>query len=95
MSNEHKLKTWPKHFDAIVLGRKRFELRRNDRDFHVDDPLRLEEWNPETSDYTGRVAHATVEYILRHGEGEPAEPPEGFVIMSIRPWLTAMRGVSR
>ena len=49
----HTLKTWPEYFSAVVLGHKRFEIRKNDRDFSVGDTLILEEYNPETGEYSG------------------------------------------
>jgi len=42
----HELKTWPDPFEAIWDGRKRYEVRENDRDFHVGDALRLREFEP-------------------------------------------------
>ena len=43
----HELKTWPEFFTETRAGRKKFELRRNDRDFQVGDQLLLKEWNPK------------------------------------------------
>lgn len=43
---EHHLKCWPEFFSPIQEGLKPFEIRRNDRDFQVDDLLILEEWVP-------------------------------------------------
>lgn len=72
----HRLKTWPEYFQAILEGKKTFEVRVNDRDFKVGDELVLEEWEPvvpsartrrmriEESGYTGRRIQATVSYIL-------------------------------
>ena len=50
---KHELKTWPLYFRAIEMGRKKFEIRYNDRDFKVDDVVILKEWDPETETYTG------------------------------------------
>lgn len=43
----HELKTWPEFFRATLDGTKKFELRRNDRDYRVGDQLLLKEWNPQ------------------------------------------------
>jgi hypothetical protein len=77
----HELKTWPEFFRAIRDGRKRFELRRNDRDFGVGDCLVLREWNPETKQYTGHKETRYVTYVLEDAEGLGLVP--GFVIMGL------------
>lgn len=61
----HELKTWPESFRAIRCGDKRYEIRKNDRDFKVDDLLLLREYDPDTQAYTGptfrvRVTHMSV-----------------------------------
>ena len=43
----HELKTWPQYFAAVRSGKKRFEIRRNDREFAVGDVLVLREFDPE------------------------------------------------
>jgi hypothetical protein len=45
-SKLHVLKTWPVSFQAIWLGLKLYELRRNDRGYCLGDQLRLLEWTP-------------------------------------------------
>jgi hypothetical protein len=60
----HELKTWPNYFEAILDGRKLFELRVNDRDFHVGDELFLCEYIPGKGEYTGRQIRKLVTYIL-------------------------------
>ena len=46
MAIVHELKTWPEFFAVILDGRKRFELRRDDRGFQPGDRLLLREWEP-------------------------------------------------
>jgi Domain of unknown function (DUF3850) len=61
----HELKTPPEYFEAVMGRKKTFELRRNDRDFKVDDILILKEWKPDTfGKYTGRTITALVIYAL-------------------------------
>lgn len=74
----HELKTEQPHFDAIKLGEKRAEIRRNDRGFEVGDTLVLREYDPQ-SGYSGRSCRAKVTHILA---GFEALVP-GHVMMSI------------
>lgn len=74
----HEIKTWPDYFEAVVLGLKTFEIRKNDRDYQVGDVLVLREWNRETGEYSGRWAEARIDYLTDFGQ------PAGQVVMSIR-----------
>ena len=56
----HDLKCWPSPFEEILSGMKRFEFRKNDRDFKIRDLLILNEWNPDSSDFTGRACEIVV-----------------------------------
>ena len=69
----HVLKTWPSYFAEIVAGRKRFEIRVNDRDFARGDVLRLKEWDPTPAcgNATGRVFDVRVTYIAQGVFGMP------------------------
>lgn len=40
-SKTHRLKILPEYLDRIVSGQKRFEIRKDDRDFQVGDWLHL------------------------------------------------------
>ena len=62
MSKTHELKIYPKYFEAILDGKKTFEIRKNDRNFHVGDRVVLKEW--DNINYSGREIHATVKYML-------------------------------
>ena len=77
----HDLKAWPKPFQAIWDGHKRFEYRLNDRNFQVWDTLRLLEWDPETKRCTGREIEAYVSHILRAPDFGMRE---GYVAMSLK-----------
>ena len=74
----HELKILPEYYDAVRSGDKRFELRRNDRDFHKGDILRLKEWDGEK--YTGEEIDVLVRYILFNWT---AGLQDGYCIMSI------------
>jgi len=52
---------------ALMNG-KNFELRKNDRDYHVGEVLILEEWNPRSETYTGNVAFREITYVMKGSE---------------------------
>lgn len=76
----HYLKCHPEPFQAILDRRKKHEWRKNDREFGVGHTLFLQEWDPESNDYTGREKRVTVTYISR---GPQFGIPEGWCCMSI------------
>lgn len=59
---KHELKIHPVYFNAIVDGKKAFEVRKNDRNFHVGDTVILKEW--KNDNYSGKEIHAEIKYIL-------------------------------
>lgn len=58
-----KKKIWPEYFDAVSFGKKKYELRLADFEIGEGDVLFLEEWNPETKEYTGRSMEKKVTYV--------------------------------
>ena len=58
----HELKIIPEYFEAVVSGKKNFEIRKNDRNFHVGDKVVLKEWNG--AEYTGNQVERYISYIL-------------------------------
>ncbi len=58
-------KCWPQYFDAILSGKKKYELRLNDFDIAAGDILVLREWDPESKKYTGRKIEKRVTYVAR------------------------------
>ena len=45
MAKTHELKIFPRWFDDVKSGKKRFELRKADRDYEVGDSLFDDEEN--------------------------------------------------
>jgi hypothetical protein len=79
---KHELKIWPEFFDAIVMGRKKFEVRK-DIGFNVGDVLYLQSWDPVKNEYTGSFMYAQVIYKLDGGQFG-IEP--GYCVLGIQPW---------
>ena len=75
----HELKCWPKFFEPIVEGRKKFDVRNNDRGFEVGDILHFREWNPDTEKYSGLDFKVEVTYMADN----PDWLRPGYVVMSI------------
>jgi hypothetical protein len=74
---EHDLKVWPQFFGPLSDGRKPFEIRKDDRGFHVGDVLHLREWNPVTKEYTGQSIRRRVAYLTDYGQ------QDGHVVMGL------------
>ena len=58
-----KKKIWPEYFEAVVAGKKKYELRLNDFEVKEGDILLLEEWDPKLKKYTGRSVEKKVTYV--------------------------------
>ena len=73
----HELKIRPEYFSAVRSGHKRFELRKNDRNFKIGDRLVLCEWNE--SGYSGEKVCCLIDYVLKGHDGLD----ESYVILGI------------
>lgn len=61
---EHRVKSWPRFFEATTAGVKTHDVRRTtDRDYQVGDTLRLMEFDPEKQQYTGRELCVRITYM--------------------------------
>lgn len=78
----HELKIEHKYFEDIRCCRKKFEIRRNDRNFLVGDFLALNELNEAADGYTGRSMICKVIYIV----DDERFCKDGFVVMGINPF---------
>lgn len=63
-------KTWPGLFEAVLSGRKKFDMRLANRKCQEGDILVLKEWDPKTREYTGRVIEKKVTYVLKFKPGD-------------------------
>lgn len=90
----HEVKSDPDGFEALWRGRKKFELRIDDRDYDNGDFLRLRETvhpsermaEGQPLVYTEREVTARIDYVLR---GPTLGLAEGWVILSVTPVATA------
>lgn len=68
----HELKTDAIPFEAIAVGDKRAEFRKNDRDFMVGDVLKLWEWvrypGTRAYRYSGRYIVARITHVQHGGK---------------------------
>lgn len=92
----HELKTWSEYFQQIKSGEKKFELRKNDRDYRVADTLILKEFIPKgynqamphilEGEYTGEQVTVKVSYMFSGlPTGVPFGLSNGYCIMGIEP----------
>jgi hypothetical protein len=75
----HKLKTLTNFYQDVERGKKKFEVRFNDRDFKVGDIVCLQEFIPPST-YTGREIRKEVGYIL----DDLDYCKEGFVVLGLK-----------
>ena len=78
----HELKTWCDPYEAILIGIKKCEVRKNDRNFRVGDELRLKEYDHKRERLTGRYCTVHVTHIVYGGR---FGLPEDLCVMSIAP----------
>lgn len=75
----HELKTVSPFFDDQWDKKKNFEVRKNDRDYHVNDIFVSSEYNFENETFTNRIIYFKIIYILDDLEF----CKEGFVILGL------------
>jgi len=65
----------------VLKGIKRYEIRKNDRGFKVNDTLKLIEWDNLNEETTGRCCFVNITHIL---EGGNFGVEKGYSILSIQ-----------
>ena len=59
----HNLKIKEEYYTAVLEGKKRFEIRKNDRGFQIGDIVSLNEVVGDQCEYTGRSLTVRIIYI--------------------------------
>lgn len=80
----HDLKTWPQFFDHVWDGRKRFEVRENDRGYKVGDFIRLREYVIDEKRYTGREVIAEITYMFTPPIQKMFHVPDNVAVFSFK-----------
>ena len=80
----HILKTLPPYYEEVKEGNKLFELRKNDRDFKVDDLVFLCEYRSDSQEFTGGIFEARITYVLEPDNTIRGLMP-GYVIFGFSP----------
>ena len=63
-----ELKIWPEPFEAVISGKKRYEVRSvKGRVFHIGDDIMLREYLPKKEQYTGEFFLGRITYITKAG----------------------------
>lgn len=83
----HQLKIESKYFQKIVEGLKTYEVRKNDRNFHVGDYLGLNEITPHPCNADGEHKETGNFVLVKVLDvfSDNRFIKDGYVIMSIRP----------
>ena len=85
----HELKIIPRFFTDVARFAKRYEVRKNDRDYKAGDRIILREWDGTA--YTGREAEVEITYVLT-SEDFPEGIKEGYCVFGF--WLMDVREAS-
>lgn len=78
IGDTHKIKVLPKYFKDLLNQTKTFEVRKNDRDYKVNDILILKEWDKKRG-YTGESTRRKISYALDNSD----YCKEGFIILGL------------
>lgn len=73
----HDLKISEEFYEEVEQGNKRFEIRRNDRDFQKGDKVTLFETTNHGTSYTGRSSNFFISYVTSF------EQKDNFVVFGI------------
>lgn len=79
----HKLKIGSSFLDKIIDGTKKYEIRKDDRDFQTGDELLLNEYDLNEQKYLDRSIKVVVIDVFGRRKEEKQFVRKGHVILSI------------
>lgn len=77
MKAKHELKIYQEYFEAVKDGRKKFEIRKNDRNYKVGDILVLLEYDKYYEAFTGEKITVEITYLTDYAQ------QDGYVVLGI------------
>ena len=77
----HKLKIEPQYLDNLLNGRKKSEIRLNDRDYQLGDVLEFNTENP-MREYNKPSFGTSVNFVITHIHSGLGLQP-GYVVLSV------------
>jgi hypothetical protein len=77
MEHVHELKIIDPFFAQVISGKKTFEIRKNDRNYHEGDILVLKQFYPKNNDFTGRLTVMKITYVTDYDQ------KPGYVVLGI------------
>ena len=77
MKAKHELKIYQEYFEAVKDGRKKFEIRKNDREYKVGDILVLLEYDKYYEAFTGEKITVEISYMTDYAQ------QDGYVVLGI------------
>lgn len=81
MVKVHELKIVPEYFRAVKGGKKKFEIRKNDRNFKVGEYIDLREYSGDKG-YTGNRLCLKIVYIIE-SDWFPQGLKDGYCVLGI------------
>lgn len=78
----HDLKIHTNFYNDVITGRKKFEIRKNDRDYQEGDLVILHEIEEDNLAqwHTGEKVKMKITYITDYAQ------QNGYVVLGIEPW---------
>lgn len=79
---DHEIKLACGFIESIIIGKKLFEVRKDDRQYEVGNRIKMKEWDNTNKVFTGKWVIVEILFILRGEEGVMYGLQEGYCCWS-------------